>query len=372
MKWRGRRWSEGVYETLGDAKAARKEFLKQIEEGDYLPSQLRREADKEFWRQAQAATVTVDEYTKTWLDTITQDRVVSGERKKAIAPGTAASYRSTMNKHVLPAIGHKPLASVTQGDVDALLSKALNGSGPSAERNAARTLRALFNHATGNPDSGLLEMPFKVKVAKNRKRASTEIPTAQQVAAIAGRMPLELQLAPLLATLCALRPAELLGLQRRDFDIVGTDTPHLRIERQWDQKTSPPAYTSPKRDSVGEVAIPSFLVPQIVAHLEAHVAPDDDAPIFPGRFKDRPIGHTTYRRHWDKAIEAAGTPHFVPHALRHLGLTLVAIAGATSAELMARGRHSDRDAADNYQHALPGRERQLIEAVGDTWQASNE
>lgn len=368
MKWRSRRWSEGVYDTLGDAKAARQAFLKQIEEGTYLPSQLRREADAEFWRQAQAGTITVRDYSETWLETISHDRVEDGEPKKGIVPGTASSYRSTLNRHILPPIGHKPLSSVTQKDVDKLLSNALKESGPSAARNAARTIRALFNHATKDPDSGLQLVPFKVTVKKNKKREPSEIPSPQAVAAIASHMPENLRIGPLLAALCALRPAELLGLQRQDFKHLDTDTPLLRIERQWDQKTSPPSYTAPKRDSVGEVIIPRFLVPQIVEHLDKHVKPGDNSPIFPGRFESTPIGHTAYRRHWDKATEAAGTPHYVLHSLRHLGLTLLAVAGATSAEIMARGRHTDRDAADNYQHALPGRERELTNALADAWE----
>ena len=54
-----------------------------------------------------------------------------------------------------------------------------------------------------------------------------------------------------------------------------------------------------------------------------------------------------------------GRPDLRWHDLRHTGLTMVAITGATTAEIMARGGHSTPTAALRYQHVAKGREHEL-------------
>ncbi len=51
------------------------------------------------------------------------------------------------------------------------------------------------------------------------------------------------------------------------------------------------------------------------------------------------------------------------HDLRHTGLTIFAQQGATLAELLHRGGHSDVDVALRYQHATRERDEALTERM---------
>jgi len=58
-------------------------------------------------------------------------------------------------------------------------------------------------------------------------------------------------------------------------------------------------------------------------------------------------------------------PRFRFHDLRHAGLTIFAQEGATLAELMRRGGHSDIRVVLRYQHATLTRDRELAERMSD-------
>lgn len=66
---------------------------------------------------------------------------------------------------------------------------------------------------------------------------------------------------------------------------------------------------------------------------------------------------------WHRAREAVGLPNFRFHDLRHTGLTLYAQQGATLAEIMERGGHSDVEVAMRYQHAAADRMRRLADSL---------
>jgi integrase len=58
-------------------------------------------------------------------------------------------------------------------------------------------------------------------------------------------------------------------------------------------------------------------------------------------------------------------PRFRFHDLRHAGLTIFAQEGATLAELMRRGGHSDIRVVLRYQHATLARDRELADRMSD-------
>ena len=78
--------------------------------------------------------------------------------------------------------------------------------------------------------------------------------------------------------------------------------------------------------------------------------------------KTRPVSQSTFDRHWRIAREPV-RPGFRFHALRHVGLTAYAQAGATNEELLRRGRHSSLDVAMRYQSATAARDRTLTDKL---------
>jgi integrase len=113
-----------------------------------------------------------------------------------------------------------------------------------------------------------------------------------------------------LAAFGSLRFAEMMGLQRRDFDL-GTGA--VRMDRQAVQPDKGPMFEDDPKSAAGKrpVPLPAFLTSR--------------GPEAPGRFR--------------KSRRAAGIPDLHLHDLQHTGNTLAAETGATLRELMDRMGH---------------------------------
>ncbi len=68
-------------------------------------------------------------------------------------------------------------------------------------------------------------------------------------------------------------------------------------------------------------------------------------------------------RAWHRARAEVGRPDLHFHDLRHGGLTLAAMAGASLKEVMARGGHSTPRAALIYQHVAASRGPEIAAAM---------
>ncbi|WP_162457779.1 site-specific integrase [Actinotalea caeni] len=132
----------------------------------------------------------------------------------------------------------------------------------------------------------------------------------------------------------------MLGLERRDLDHL--DDPAratLHVRRQWNTKAH--AITDPKADSARSIAIPRLLLPALVAHLEEFTGAKPTSTVLRGRRRDVRVSQTTFDNAWREARKGV-RPTFHFHDLRHTGLTIYAQQGATLAELLHRGGHSDQ------------------------------
>jgi integrase len=120
---------------------------------------------------------------------------------------------------------------------------------------------------------------------------------------------------------------------------------------------------TPKSDAVVRtVAVPPHLIDALAAHLNQHVGPAGDALLFPAAGGGHLAGRTLYDAYYP-ARDAAGRPDLRFHDLRHTGLTMAAVAGATLADLMARAGHSTPSAAKRYQDTAQRRDEIIAEAL---------
>jgi integrase len=108
--------------------------------------------------------------------------------------------------------------------------------------------------------------------------------------------------------------------------------------------------------------IPDALVPELVAHLDAFVAADDDARVFTGA-KGASIRRHNWWAKWAAATEAVGVTGLRFHDLRHTCNTLTAATGASTRELMHRMGHASAAAALRYQHATRDRDAVIAQAL---------
>jgi integrase len=102
-----------------------------------------------------------------------------------------------------------------------------------------------------------------------------------------------MRIAVTLACVCQLRRGEVLGLERRDVNPLHKT---IRVERTANQirgelQLGPPKTEAGRRT----VVIPSHVLPELEAHLAAHVGTEDSVPA-PGRLYRRSAQSTGARR----------------------------------------------------------------------------
>lgn len=369
VSYQGKRHMVGSYRSLAEAKAALTLAKADIVRGAYkTPEEVQGERLAAREREAAALAVakaleekelTVSAWAEKWLDQL----VETGR-----SDGTLRTYRSTLSRHILPALGKKKLGEVSQDDVDRLLRSRKT---PAVRTNVSRVLRSLYLAAVDQGEGGLTAVPFRLHVPKPqvaRGLDSSKVATPEQVRALAEALPDYLSLAAYLAAIMSLRLGEVLGLQRGDFEAL--DSPGLvvlHIRRQWNSKAygGGASYSAPKAGSEGVLAVPEELAAQVRAHLERWVGRKKASPLFPSvRDPSRPMSQTLFDEEWRAARVKAGMPSFRFHDLRHTGLTLYAQAGATLSEIMARGRHKHPEVAVRYQHATLERDRANAAVLG--------
>jgi len=356
--------SLGVYDTITDARAALDIARAEAVRGLFVPPAARRAAQKREEEKAAAESLTLKQWSETWLAQLE----ANPERSRA----TVLSYRSVLKNHVWPELGDVRLADLTTQRVADHLG--LLASRPSKRHPRARVngvtpnvviaLRSCINAAVKVKAGGLRSFEFPLAPKHRRVRPEDEhgdVATPEEVKAMAEAMPDRLRVALPLAAWCALRLGEVLGLQRRDLEhLEEPERAVLHVRRQFNVKAN--ALTPPKADSTRAIAIPAALLPALRHHLETYTPAARTAPVLAGPRGER-ISQSTLDRHWRAARQEAGRPGFHFHNLRHTGLSRYAEQGATLAELLHRGGHTDVTVALRYQHATAKRDRALTERL---------
>lgn len=369
MEFAGGTVSLGMFDSLADAKAALTLGQAERLRGAFVsPAQKRAQAAAEL-ATVEAHALTLAEWSEQWLAALE----ANPRRSKA----TVVSYRSVLRVHILPAHGHYRLVDLTPKIVADHLAALVrlpstvhkgqrsNGIAPGA----ARILRSCLNSAVRSNAGGLEAFAFPEAPKPSRVRPKDEdgdIASPAEVDALADAMPAHLRIGVLLAAYCSLRIGELVGLERRDLEhLDDASRATLHIRRQFNTKAN--AITRPKADSVRSIAIPGFLLEEIAAHLKGHTQPAATSPVLstPSRVGLR-VSQTALDKTWRAARTAAGRPLLRFHDLRHTGLTLYAQQGATMAELLHRGGHTDVSVALRYQHATAERDRALAQRLNET------
>ncbi len=184
--------------------------------------------------------------------------------------------------------------------------------------------------------------------------------TVNEIAIATGAMDEAHRLVVPLACYCQLRRSEVLGLQRKHIDLEQST---LRVEQAWTvsggaMHLGPPKTEAGRRD----VPIPANVLPVLIDHLERFVDEGVEGWLFPGH-GGSVVSARTLDRQWAIARETIGRPDLHFHDLRHTGLTLVAMTGATIAEIKAAGGHDSSAAAIRYQHATPQRKTAIADAL---------
>jgi len=192
-------------------------------------------------------------------------------------------------------------------------------------------------------------------------RNERPVATVADVEALAVALPERFRLVVLLAAWCQLRRGELLGLRRRDVDLLRGA---LSVEQSRTFSRDGRSLVKEPKSTAGRrtITVPAHVLPALADHLACFTASEPDVLVLTGT-TGAPMTTGVLQKAWHRARLAKGRPDLHLHDLPHTGLTLAAATGATTDKLMHRAGHASPDAALCYQHAAKDRDRVLADAL---------
>jgi len=299
-------------------------------------------------------------YATAWIDT----RLAKG---RPLTPATRQGYKGLLRRHLNPAFEKAALRKITPERVRVWHSHLIKSAGPDQAAKSYRLLRAILNTAVS--DRLLTQNPCTVPGAGAENTPERPLLDTATVLDLADAIEPRLRALVLLAGFGALRPGELLGLERRDFDTLrGT----VQVRRQAQEITGMGRTITAPKSGAGTrtVALPGIVTEEMRQHLGTYVASTADSPVFT-RKTGRPLRRRDLSESWKAACAAVGIAGAHVHDLRHHGATMAAQTGITTRELMVRIGHSSPRAALIYQHATEERDSAVADQL-DTLIASTE
>lgn len=301
------------------------------------------------WIDPEAGKITLGEYGTAWL-----------KQRSDLSRTTLERYEIAFRLHVRPELGGRMLKEITPEVVRTWHSDALAKGTPwPTLAKAYRVLRAIMTTAVD--DERVRRNPCKIKGAGDDRSPERPTLTVDEVETVMSKIDKRYQVMVLLASFSTLRLGELAALRRRDVDLVDGWV-HVR-RGQVELNTGELIVKDPKTEAgKRRVGIPTDLLPSLRWHLDTFAEPGPDGRVFVGP-KGGYVRRQNFRRHWLKALAAAGLAGVHFHDLRHTGNTLAAANGANLRELMERMGHASTRAAVIYLHAADGRDRQIADAL---------
>lgn len=347
-RWQASYWNEGrrhVAPVTFAAKADASAYLSTVE------ADIRRGA----WLDPRSGQVTLTDYAGQWLT-----------RRPDLATRTAELYRHLLDRHVLPSLGSTTLARLAPSQVRGWYA-GIAQEHPTTAAKAYRLLSSIMRTAV--TDLLIVASPCRVEGGGVERPTERPIATVAEVAALTHGMPERMRLVAPLACWCQLRRGELLGLRRRDIDLMRAT---ITVEQARTFTMKGRTLTKGPKTSAGRrtLALPPNLTDDLADHLARFVGPEPDALVFTGE-KGGPLTKAVLHKAWEQTRASIGRPDLRLHDLRHTGLTLAAATGATTAELMHRAGHASATAALRYQHATADRDRVLADALADLSQPAD-
>lgn len=316
----------------------------------------REEAD----RQAAEDQFTVDDFVPEWFATM---------RRRGFKPKTKQVHWYRYARHVKPTFGSTPLKSLTEKSITRWYDRLIVDASPGVPSSVVLTFSALLNQAVklGYLDRNPMNLPGATKHRPVRRRSAEErVATVEQVEALTAAMVPHLAIAVPIAAWLELREGEILELRKSDLNLdEGFALPSRQV--QFITGTGAVVTTTKNDEDDVEVAIPAAMIPALTRHILQFAGPGDDGLIVPHpRDRTKHLHPNSFRKKFNEArAQVDGMENFVFHDLRHTGLTMYARYGATTKELMRRGRHKSLSSAMKYQHAEKQRDHSLAERMSE-------
>jgi integrase len=283
---------------------------------------------------------TVAGWLEEWLTTSVEPRC---------RPRTVESYRDTVRRYIVPAIGRVPLAKLEPADVARMLDAvAVRGVSPTTVRYSYVVLRIALGRALKGGRvlrnvATLVDLPAK---ARHELRPLTAEQARSFLGATAGD-----RLGPLyaLAITTGMRQGELLALRWRDVDL---DRGWLAVRHTLRRGTRELAAPKTERGR-RTLRLGASAVDVLREQRRRQGTIDPDAFVF-ATSTGRPLDSQNVTHDFQAAIARAGLPRQRFHDLRHACATLLLEDGEELAVVSRILGHADLSTtADVYAHLTP-------------------
>ena len=330
-----------TFQTKTQAKA----WLSQAESEKIL-TLLVPEASKRSERLDVGQQTTLRDYASNWRSKARSSAGVG------LKPRTMSEYARYIENALAP-IADLPLASITPERVEQCFYD-LEAKGPNYASKVYSHLRSLMSEA--HRRGHIVENPCQLGKAARYQKAEEELtPTREQVAVMLESAPDRWKALIEVASWGCLRRGEALELRRKDLTRGKKDDADV-FTVSVHRSVSKGEVTEPKtKGSKRDVQLPPRSTPILDQHL-ASMPDNPEALLFPNWLN----GHTnwsvhipeaTFQKQWDEIRQSANYPGTF-HSLRSFGLTVFGETGATLAQIMRRGGHSNVQTAMRYQRDI--------------------
>ena len=314
--------------------------------------------DQGEWVDPRNGRVTLGRWAAEWQRTVVHLR-----------PTTQRIYDANLRNHILPDLGHVPLAKLTpsmlRGWLASLTTKEGGHGQPLSLGSVAqvyRTLNRVLVAAVDNESLGRnpLRGVKPPRVAPEPMRFLSH----EEVATLAGTIDPRYRALVLVAAYSGLRAGELIGLRRPYADLLHrTITVVEQVQYIGGRMVaSVPKSSSGRR----QVAMPGVVAEALEDHLARYSEPAADGLVFPAPEGGYLRLENFRKRAWTPATEAAGVAPLRIHDLRHTCASLAIAAGADIKVLQRMMGHASAALTlDRYGHLMPGQARSVADRLDE-------
>ena len=304
------------------------------------------------WIDPRQADTRFAEVAAEWLES------VPGKKESTISRDI-----STLNNHLLPALGPVPIGAISPADVQKLVTRWAKTLSPRTVQRQYAVLRAVFNLAVDTDRIGRSPCR-KIKLPKQRP-VEHRLATPVELHRLVGEMPPGCAAMVYVSAILGLRWGECAGLRVKDIDFL-TGTVNVAIQRTRGLNGRM-VVTGPKWDSDRTIAAPPALLELLTEHLRRRgiTGADADAPVFVGPHGE-PLNYSNWRRRvWEPACCQAELSDLKFQSLRTLNATaMVALAVDVKTAQTRAGHKQAKTTLDIYAQATTVGDRDAATKLG--------
>lgn len=305
------------------------------------------------------------------------DRYIELKTTQGRAQTTLALYRGLAEKHICPAIGSKQVTRLKTAELDALYAVLLAaGIGVVTVRKVHSLLRGALGQAVRwemiatNPAANASPPP---EPARSTAEFTPDVDQVRRLLVTLAESPdQDFSMIVRLAAATGLRRGEICGLQWRDCDL---EARRLHVRRAVVAVKGGTSIKSPKSGRERALTFDAETADLLRLHRKRSAEDSlafgtplsDDSFVFSSGPASRTPVHPSTVTHKFKALAIrAGIPELTFHGLRHFHVSALLGAGEDVVTVSKRVGHARPSiTTDIYAHALPERDREVADRIGD-------